>query len=272
MTRIRLVSAVAVLLVVVAGTAATVLSALPLTLPPLGAQGSTSLEVRLAESQPGAGLVEAIVQGSNQKVYMQPGPVVTGADVTSARVVDAGGGRYSVSVSFSAGGSNRLAESTKIHMGRPVAILLNGRVIAAPVVRSMIRDGAVITGSFTREEADRIAAGFGAPGAAAAPGAAQDPVKATDSGVVMPVLLTDVRPRYTPEAMQAKIQGDVELELVVRADGSVTGVEVTRSLDATYGLDAAAVDAARQWTFKPGTKDGRPADVLVHLNMRFTLK
>lgn len=265
MTRIRLASAAAVLLVVVAGGAA-VLSALPLTLPALGAQGSTSLEVRLAESQPRDGLVEAVVQASDQKVYMERGSVVTGADVTSARVVDAGGGRYSVSVSFSAAGSNRLAESTRIHMGRPVAIVLNGRVVAAPVVRSMIRDGAVISGSFTREEADRIAAGFGAPGPAAAPGAAaREPVASTDPGVVMPAVLTDVRPHYTPAAMQAKIQGDVELALVVRADGSVSDVEVTRSLDATYGLDDAAIDAARQWTCKPGTKDGRPADVLVHL-------
>jgi len=47
---------------------------------------------------------------------------------------------------------------------------------------------------------------------------------------------------------------------------------VTKSLDTVYGLDDAAVTAAGQWTFTPGTKDGHPVDVLVHLNMRFTLK
>jgi len=52
----------------------------------------------------------------------------------------------------------------------------------------------------------------------------------------------------------------------------VDDVTVTQSLDSTYGLDDAAVDAAEQWTFKPGTKDGQPVDVLVHLTMRFTLK
>lgn len=268
MTRLRLVSAFAVLLLVVIGAAATVLSALPLDLPALAGQGGTSLEVRLAETQPGAGLVEAEVQGSNQKIYMRSSAVVTGADVTGARAIDAGGGRYSVGVAFSAAGSNRLAESTKIHVGRPVAIVLNGRVIAAPVVRSMIRDSAVISGSFTREEADRIVAGFGVPGAAAA----RLPFSRQDPGVVMPVLLSDVTPQYTANAMQAKIQGDVEMELVVRADGTVDGVTVTKSLDAAHGLDDAAVAAAEQWTFKPGTKDGQPVDVLVHLNMRFTLK
>jgi TonB family protein len=268
MTRLRLVSAFAVLLLLVTGAAATVLSALPLNLPGLAAQGGTTLEVRLAETQPGAGLVEADVQGSNQKIYMRSSAVVTGADVTGARTIEVGGGRYSVGVAFSAAGSNRLAESTKIHMGRPVAIVLNGRVIAAPVVRSMIRDSAVISGNFTKEEADRIVAGFGVPTAAAA----RLPFSRQDAGVVMPVLLSEVKPQYTANAMQAKIQGDVEMELVVRADGTVDGVTVTKSLDAEFGLDDAAVAAAEQWTFKPGTKDGQPVDVLVHLNMRFTLK
>src|SRR5436190_11269112 len=138
MTRLRLGSALAVLLLVIAGTAATVLSALPLDLSALGRQNATALEVRLAESAPAAGLVEAVVEGSDRKVYLQPGSIVTSADVSSAQVIDTGGGRYSVGVAFSDPASNRLAESTKIHLGRPVAILLNGRVIAAPIVRGMI--------------------------------------------------------------------------------------------------------------------------------------
>jgi TonB family protein len=270
MTRLRLASSLAVLLVVVAGTAATVLSALPLELPALVLQGRTSLEVRLAELQPGAGLVEAVVQGSNQKVYMQPSAVVTGADVTSARVVDAGSGRYSVAIAFSTPGSNRLAESTKIHIGRPVAIVLDGRVISAPVVRSMIRNDAVISGDFTREEADRIVAGFGAPAAAAARG--QRRYTGQDVGVVLPTVITQVKPEYTAAAMDAKIQGDVLLSALVRSDGSVTDVTVLDSLDSTYGLDNAAVAAVEQWTFNPGTKDGRAVDVEIHFSMRFTLK
>jgi TonB family protein len=199
---------------------------------------------------------------------MRSSAVVTGADVTGARAVDAGGGRYSVGVAFSAAGSNRLAEFTKIHIGKPVAIVLNGRVISAPIVRSIIRESAVISGSFTKEEADRIVAGFGTPGGAGA----RLPYSRQDAGVVMPVLLSDVKPQYTADAMQAKIQGDVEMALVVRADGTVDGITVTKSLDAEHGLDDAAVVAAEQWTFKPGTKDGQPVDVVVHLNMRFTLK
>jgi len=268
MTRLRLVFALVALVIVLAGSAVGVLAALPLDVRTVALQGGTSLEVRLAELQPGAGLVEVVVPGSNQKVYLERNALVTGADVTSARVIDAGGGRYSVSLGFSAAGSSRLAESTKIHVGRPVAILLNGRVIAAPVVRAMIRDSAVINGDFTREEAERIAAGFGAPAAGAA---AQRPYTGQDEGVVLPAVVTKANPHYTPAAMEAKIQGEVVLRAVVRADGSVGDVEVTQSLDTAYGLDDAAVAALQQWTFKPGTKDGRAVDVEVHFTIRFTL-
>jgi TonB family protein len=269
MTRLRLVSAVLVLLLVVGGAAATVLSALPLTLPAVGFQGGTSLEIRLAEAQPAAGLREAVLEGSDRRVYLRPDAVVTGADVTAARVTDAGG-QYSINVTFSAAASNRLAEATRIHLGRPVAILLDGRLISAPTLRSTIRGSAVLTGDFTRAQAERIAAGLRPAGAAAAPG--QQPFSGQDAGVTLPTPLTQVKPQYTAEAMQARIEGDVELRIVVRADGSVDDVGVTKSLDTVYGLDDAAVAAAEQWTFKPGTKDGRPVDVALSLHMRFTLK
>ena len=63
----------------------------------------------------------------------------------------------------------------------------------------------------------------------------------------------------------------VELSAVVRADGTVGEVAVTQSLDTTYGLDDAAVAAVEQWTFTPGTKDGRAVDVEIRLTIRFTL-
>ena len=49
-------------------------------------------------------------------------------------------------------------------------------------------------------------------------------------------------------------------------------VKVTRSLDAAFGLDQPAVKAMKRWTFKPGTKDGKPVPVRVSVEMTFTLK
>ena len=72
--------------------------------------------------------------------------------------------------------------------------------------------------------------------------------------------------------MQAKIQGSVWLKCVVSETGDITDVEVTKSLDTEYGLDQAAIDAARQWKFKPGRKDGKPVAVGITLELTFTLK
>jgi periplasmic protein TonB len=89
--------------------------------------------------------------------------------------------------------------------------------------------------------------------------------------VTAPVLVKRVDPRYTSEAMVTKITGAVVLEAVVRADGSVGAVRVVKSLDSKLGLDLAAIAAAKEWVFKPGTRRGQAVDVIVTLILEFRL-
>jgi TonB family protein len=91
-------------------------------------------------------------------------------------------------------------------------------------------------------------------------------------GVSLPVVVKRVNPDYTSEAMQQQIEGIVTLTSVVRQDGHVTDVKVKQSLDSVYGLDQKAVEALRQWEFKPGTKDNEPVAVQIDVQMKFTLK
>lgn len=86
----------------------------------------------------------------------------------------------------------------------------------------------------------------------------------------LPVIVHEVKPGYTEGAIRRRIQGNVTLSAVVRADGTVGDVKVIKSLDAE--LDRQAVAAAKQWTFKPGTKDDQPVSVYVTLEMTFTLR
>ena len=112
-------------------------------------------------------------------------------------------------------------------------------------------------------------------GCLAAPLAAQDaqqPYRAKDPGIVVPVVVKSPNPRYPDEAREKRIQGIVQLDAVVLEDGTVGEVTVTKSLDDTYGVDRAAVAALKQWEFKPGQKDGKPVPVLVAVEMSFTLK
>jgi len=92
------------------------------------------------------------------------------------------------------------------------------------------------------------------------------------NGVTTPVVLREVKPQYTSDAMRAKVQGSVWLECVVRPDGTVGDVKVLRSLDSTFGLDLEAMKAARQWRFRPGTRLGEPVSVQVIIQLDFTLR
>jgi len=91
-------------------------------------------------------------------------------------------------------------------------------------------------------------------------------------GITLPIVVREAKPRYTPEAMKQKIQGSVWMLVVVLESGDVGDVQISKSLDAEYGLDQEAIKAAKQWKFKPGTREGKPVAVEVTVEMTFTLK
>lgn len=92
------------------------------------------------------------------------------------------------------------------------------------------------------------------------------------NGVVPPRLIRELKPGYTPEAMRARIQGMITLQVVVLPDGSVGSAQVVRSLDSTFGLDREALKTVKLWRFTPGTLAGRAVPVLVEIELTFTLR
>lgn len=74
---------------------------------------------------------------------------------------------------------------------------------------------------------------------------------------------------YPDSCKKNKIQGTVELEVTVNAEGRPENVKVMHSVHPD--LDKAAVDAVRQWIFKPLLFDGRPRAVVFNLNILFEL-
>jgi protein TonB len=91
------------------------------------------------------------------------------------------------------------------------------------------------------------------------------------NGVSTPEVVRDVKPQYTSEAMRHKMTGAVVLEAVVKPDGTVADVTVTKSLDREYGLDDQCVRALKQWKFKAGMKDGKAVSVRVDVTMTFAM-
>ena len=119
---------------------------------------------------------------------------------------------------------------------------------------------------------EAIAPRLDARPAPAAPAFAPGVGRQGDAGLTLPRVRSEKKPAYTREAMQAKLQGTVVLDLVVQADGTVGDVRVVKSLDRAYGLDEQAVNAVKEWRFSPGSKGGKPVPVVVQIEMTFTLK
>jgi len=87
-----------------------------------------------------------------------------------------------------------------------------------------------------------------------------------------PVPMFTPQPDYTSEAMLAKVQGEVQLDVVVLANGRVGDVRVVRGPKPSFGLEDKAIATAKRWTFKPSLRKGVPVNVRVTIILTFTLR
>jgi len=78
-----------------------------------------------------------------------------------------------------------------------------------------------------------------------------------------------VEPKMTPEAREAKVEGRVMLSIEVDKQGIARNIKVIRSME--YGLTESAIEAVKQWRFKPGMKDGKPVRVKAAIEVNFRL-
>ena len=82
-------------------------------------------------------------------------------------------------------------------------------------------------------------------------------------------IIEKLRPAYTAAAREQKIEGEVVLEVLFQASGTIRVLRVVEGLG--YGLDARAVEAARQIRFKPAEREGKPIDSRARVRIRFQL-
>src|SRR4029079_14837339 len=142
----RLALTMTALALLIGGFTVATVRALPLDLNAMAQVGAASrLEIRLAETSPGPGLEEATVSGSDQRVYLHATSLATWSDVTLAKVLNSGPSS-TVAVTLNTAAAARMSSATAGHVGRPLAIILDGKVIAAPTVRDPIAGSAMLTG------------------------------------------------------------------------------------------------------------------------------
>jgi protein TonB len=88
------------------------------------------------------------------------------------------------------------------------------------------------------------------------------------SGVAAGMLVSQVKPQYPNLAMQARVQGTVVLQAVIGKDGRV------RDLHLISGhplLAPAAIEAVKQWRYRPYLLNNEPVEVDTQINVNFTL-
>ena len=94
-------------------------------------------------------------------------------------------------------------------------------------------------------------------------------VMSVGGGVAAPRVIHSIVPDFSPEARAAKYQGIVSIQLIVDPEGNPEDIRVVRHLG--MGLDEKAVEAVRQYKFKPAMYQGHPVPVQIVVDVNFTL-
>jgi TonB family protein len=87
-------------------------------------------------------------------------------------------------------------------------------------------------------------------------------------GVSRGLLVTKTQPVYPASAMQLRIEGAVELQATISKSGDISGVKI---ISGDTRLARAAVDAVKQWKYKPYLLNGEPIEIQTQITMNFKL-
>jgi len=87
-------------------------------------------------------------------------------------------------------------------------------------------------------------------------------------GVTQGLLIRKIQPNYPPLARQARIQGSVLLQAEISKDGTIENLHL---LSGHPMLAPAAIEAVKQWKYKPYILNGEPVEVETQITVNFTL-
>jgi TonB family protein len=130
------------------------------------------------------------------------------------------------------------------------------------------------------EEAARLAAAAATTTLPAPPTTTQPPAPAirpgtlvnlSDPGVIAPVAQRTSAPVYPPIALRQRVEGTVELNVLIDDKGNVVDAQIISGAGGKAGLNEAAVENVRKRKYRPASKDGVPVKVWVPVRIQFKL-
>ena len=124
--------------------------------------GQAPVEIRAASSSAVTGWRQMSSPGGNP-LWVAPDIRLTSADIARAEARKLPDGGPAVAILLTDAGAKKMAELSAAQTDKPIALLLDGEVIWAPVVRGAIGKEAVLTGGkggLTQQQIDRLLASF----------------------------------------------------------------------------------------------------------------
>jgi len=98
---------------------------------------------------------------------------------------------------------------------------------------------------------------------------AGNPIRRIGGGVSAPAIIHQVNPEYTPEAKKAKFGGTVLVGCIVNEQGVPEDVHVVRGIG--MGLNDKAVEAVKQYKFRPALENGVPVPTALNIEVNFQI-
>jgi len=104
------------------------------------------------------GVPKLPVMGTDATVCLEPEVLMDAKSVALAKADKGYAGAFQIALTFTPAGAKVFADLTRKNVGRRLAILIDGKVLSAPLIKDEVPGGkAVITGSFTRKQAEELA-------------------------------------------------------------------------------------------------------------------
>ncbi|MDF1546868.1 MAG: hypothetical protein P1P88_03550 [Bacteroidales bacterium] len=116
---------------------------------------NVKIEFRLAEDDALEGFEESEVNG--QKIYLNPKIEITENDIVAAQKAQDDYGNHTIMLEMNEKGSEKFGELTENNIQKKLAIIVNGKVLMAPVIQMKIPGGKIqISGNFSKEEIEKL--------------------------------------------------------------------------------------------------------------------
>ncbi len=92
------------------------------------------------------------------------------------------------------------------------------------------------------------------------------------AGVIGPVVISQVEPKYPPVARNLRVGGEVEARALIGIDGAVEEVRIESCSRPGVGFEKATEDAISEWRYKPATKNGVKVRMWVTIRVPFNFR